>query len=239
MRPLYRLNDEASKGPRRSHACLHAQSCLTLCDPIGCSLPGSSSVHGILQARILGWVAISYFRGSSPPRDRTHLFCVSCIDRWILYHWAPGDPTKSIKDVITAEWASEWVKSLSRVWLFATPWTLARQVPLSTEFPRQEYWSGLPLPSPGDLPDLGTEPRSPALQADTLLSEPPGKSITGWGTSKCKDSSGRMSHRNVARNAGMKWASCPGCGWGMEGGVKVTQRRKRGSDPPLIQVEWS
>ena len=159
MRPLYRLNDEASKGPRRAHACLHAQSCLTLCDPIGCSLPGSS-VHGILQARILEWVAISYFRGSCPSRDRTHLFCVSCIDRWILYHWAPRDPTKSKKDVITAEWASEWVKSLSRVWLFATPWTLARQVPLSMGFSRQEYWSGLPFPSPGDLPDPGTEPRS-------------------------------------------------------------------------------
>ena len=54
-----------------------------------------------------------------------------------------------------------------------TPWTVAYQAPLSMEFSRQEYWSGLPFP-PGDLPDLG-EPRSPALQAGTLPSEPPGK----------------------------------------------------------------
>ena len=56
-----------------------------------------------------------------------------------------------------------------------TPWTLAPQVPLSMGFSRQEYWSRLPFPSPGDLPDPGIEPRSPALQADTLPSEPPGK----------------------------------------------------------------
>ena len=56
-----------------------------------------------------------------------------------------------------------------------TPWTAACQVPLSMEFSRQEYWSGLPFPSLGDLPDLGIEPRSPALQADSLPSEPSGK----------------------------------------------------------------
>ena len=58
---------------------------------------------------------------------------------------------------------SEWVKSLSRVWLFAIPWTVAYQAPPSTEFSRQEYWSGLPFLSPGGLPDPGIEPRSPAL----------------------------------------------------------------------------
>ena len=63
----------------------------------------------------------------------------------------------------------------SPVGLFATPWTVAHQAPLSMEFSRQEYWSGYPFPSPGDLPNSGIEPRSPALQADTLLSEPPGK----------------------------------------------------------------
>ena len=57
--------------------------------------------------------------------------------------------------------------------LFATPWTVAYQAPFSMEFARQEYWSGLPFPSPGDLPDPGTEHRSPALQADALPSEPP------------------------------------------------------------------
>ena len=63
------------------------------------------------------------------------------------------------------------VKSLSRVWLFATPWTVAHQPPLSMEFFRQEYWSGLLFPSPGDLPNPGIEPGSPVLQADALSSE--------------------------------------------------------------------
>ena len=65
------------------------------------------------------------------------------------------------------------VKSLSHVRLFVTPWTVAHQAPQSMGFSRQEYWSGLPFPSPGDLPNPGTEPRSPALQADSLPSEPP------------------------------------------------------------------
>ena len=56
-----------------------------------------------------------------------------------------------------------------------TPWTVAHQTPLSMGFSRQEHWSGLPFPSTGDLPDPGIKPRSPALQADSLLSEPPGK----------------------------------------------------------------
>ena len=56
-----------------------------------------------------------------------------------------------------------------------TPWTEAYQVPPSMGFSRQEYWSGLPFPSPGDLPDPGIETRSPTLQADALPSEPPGK----------------------------------------------------------------
>ena len=66
------------------------------------------------------------------------------------------------------------VKSLSRVQLFATPWTTAHQAPLSMGFSRQEYWSGVPFPSPGDLPDPGIEPGSPAFQVDALTSEPPG-----------------------------------------------------------------
>ena len=66
------------------------------------------------------------------------------------------------------------MKSLSHVRLFATPWTVARQAPLSMGFSRQEDWSGLPFPSPGDLPNPGIKPRSPKLQADALSSEPPG-----------------------------------------------------------------
>ena len=63
----------------------------------------------------------------------------------------------------------------SHVQLFVTLWTTAHQAPLSMGFPRKEYWSGLPFPSLGDLPDPGIEPRSPALKADYLPSESPGK----------------------------------------------------------------
>ena len=71
--------------------------------------------------------------------------------------------------------------SLSRVWLFATLWTVTHQAPLSVEFSRQEYWSGLPFPSAGDLPDPGIEPMSPALQAN--LSKPPGTAAANWNIS--------------------------------------------------------
>ena len=84
------------------------QSCPTLCDPIDGSLPGSP-VPGILQARTLEWVAISF------------------SNAW--------------------KWKVK-VKSLSHVWLLATPWTAAYQAPPSMGFSRQEYWSGVPLPSP-------------------------------------------------------------------------------------------
>ena len=67
------------------------------------------------------------------------------------------------------------VKSLSRVQLFATPWTLACQAPLSMGLSRQECCSGLPFPSPGDLPEPGIKRGSPALQTDSLLLEPAGK----------------------------------------------------------------
>ena len=84
------------------------QSCLTLWDPIDSSPPGSP-VPGILQARTLEWVAISFSKAG--------------------------------------KWKGK-VKSLSRVQLLATPWTAAHQAPLSMGFSRQEYWSGVPLPSP-------------------------------------------------------------------------------------------
>ena len=66
---------------------------------------------------------------------------------------------------------------LSHVQLFDTPWTVAHQAPLPMGYPMQEHWSGLPFPPPGDLPDPGIKPRSPELQADSLLSEPIGKPL--------------------------------------------------------------
>ena len=213
------------------------QSGLILCDPMDCSLQGSS-VHGNSQARILEWVAISSSSGSSWPRDQTHVSCISCIGRWIFYHWATWEApaihhvnslkeknyviipvkaegvfgsiqhplviilsklgteknllnlisttfNKSTAAAVTAkslqlcptlcdltdgsshipgilqarilEWVAisfsnawKWkiqVKSFSRVRLPATPWTTAYQAPPSVGFSRQEYWSGVLLPS--------------------------------------------------------------------------------------------
>ena len=68
-------------------------------------------------------------------------------------------------------------ESLSCVWLFVPPWTVTHQSPLSMGFSRQEHWSGLPFPSPGNLPHPGIKPRSPALHVDSLPSEPPEKPL--------------------------------------------------------------
>ena len=67
------------------------------------------------------------------------------------------------------------LSSFSHVWLFVTPWTIAHQAPLSMEISRQEYWSGLPCPPPGDLPDPGIKLMSPALQMDSLPAERSGR----------------------------------------------------------------
>ena len=72
------------------------------------------------------------------------------------------------------------VVAKSRLTFFATPWTVARQAPLSMEFTRQEYWSQLRFPSLGDLPDSGIEPEAPALQVDSLPSELQGKPHGGY-----------------------------------------------------------
>ena len=89
--PLFSLSHLAesvgiSHCPCLAH-CMHTQMCASLCDPMDCSPPGSP-VHGISQARILQWVAISSSRGSSRPRDQTGVSRVSCSGRQILYHWA-------------------------------------------------------------------------------------------------------------------------------------------------------
>ena len=128
----------------------------TLCDPT------HYTVHGILQARILEWVGIPFPRGSSQPRDWTQVSCIA--DRHFSI-WAT-----SCKNLVKTIVQCSSVQSLSRVWLFATPWTVACQPPLSMGFSREEYWGGLPFPSPGDLPNPGIKPVSPALQAYALSS---------------------------------------------------------------------
>ena len=88
--------------------------------------------------------------------------------------WWPAAGLGALSRAVHA-WHLLKVKSLSHVRFFATPWSVAYQASPSMGFSRQEYWIGLPFPSPGDLPDPGVEHRSPALEADALSSEPPGK----------------------------------------------------------------
>ena len=126
------------------------------------------TVLGILQARILEWLAFPFFRESSQPRDRTQVSCTaaaaaaksrqSCLTLCDPIDGSPpGCSVPGILQARTLEWiaisfsnAWKWkvrVKSLSRVWLLATSCTVAYQAPPSMGFPRQEYWSGVPLPS--------------------------------------------------------------------------------------------
>ena len=119
---------------------LSLQSCPTLCT-YGPHPPGPS-VHGILQGRILEWVAISSSRESSQPRDWTHDSYVSCFGRRVVYHWPrwylrPGGwPKWKVKTLLAQLYRT-----------LCDPMDCSPQTPLSTEFSRQEYWSGLPFPS--------------------------------------------------------------------------------------------
>ena len=124
---------------------------------MNCNPPGSS-VHGILQARILKWVAIPFSRGSSWPSDQTQVSCTA--GRFFI--------------ILKSESESEVAQSCPTL---CDPWTVAHQAPPSIGFSRQEYWSGLPFPSPGHVPDTGIEPRSSTLQAAALTSAPPGKPL--------------------------------------------------------------
>ena len=219
-----------SWGNWRPRTCQKPCACMFSCSVIFDSFdhmnysPQSSAVHGILQERILEWVAIYFSRGSSQPRDQTQVSWVSYIGRQILYHWATWKPVRShgvfqssfrklwrhsvnagesvgfwgfsplrsdhaaaaaakslqscptlwdsiegsppgsavpgilqarTLECVAISFSNAWkwkvkVKSLSRVQLFETPWTAAYQAPPSMGFSRQEYWSGVPLPSPSD-----------------------------------------------------------------------------------------
>ena len=119
---------------------------------------------GTVQARILKWFAMPFSRGSTQLRDQTQ---VSHTVSRFLTIWA----TILLLNISKLCIYDSECYSLNRVQLFATPWTVARQANLSMEFSRRENWSGWPFPSPGDPPDPGIEPGSPALQADSLSSE--------------------------------------------------------------------
>ena len=144
-----------------------AQSSPTLSDPMDCSLPGSS-------------LGISYFLEEIS--SLFHFIVFLCFFALITEEGFLISPCYSLELCIQMGISFLFsfafkvkVKSLSCVWLFATPWKVTYQAPQSMGFFRQEYWSGLPFPSPGDLPNPGIEPRSPALQTDALPSDPLGK----------------------------------------------------------------
>ena len=102
-----------------------------------------------------------------------------CVFFFWNFYWSIVVLHRCVSFYSTTKWIGyvyEKVKlSLSRLWLFTAPWTVARQAPLSMGFSRQEGCSGLPFLSLGDLPDPGIKPGSPEFQAGSLLSEPPGK----------------------------------------------------------------
>ena len=115
-----------------------SQSRLTLCDPMNCSPPGSS-LHGILQARILEGVAMPFSRGSSRPRDQTWVSCGSCTAAGLFTTEPQG---KSHPEYMLL------LSRFSHVRLCATLEMTAHQALPSLGFSRQEHWSGLPFPSP-------------------------------------------------------------------------------------------
>ena len=147
-------------------------------------LLSGSSIHGIFQARMLEQVAISYSRGSSRPRDRTCVSCVSCTGRQILYH-----PSHQGSPIYVFVYVRMYVCVLYVCVLCAQscptvydPWVQANSVThqalLSMEFSKQEYWSRLPFPTPGDLPNPSIEPlclESPAFAGGFFTTVPPGK----------------------------------------------------------------
>ena len=159
------------------------------------SLPGSS-VHESLQARISEWVNMLSSRGSSWPRIEPESPASSALqmNSWLLSHW--GSPLFNTymyqicilyilfdTNIDYVYFKAESVavdvllslSSLRCVWLFVTPWTLVCQVSLSMGFRRWEYWSGLPFPSPGNLPILGIKSTTPALADRFFTTEPPAR----------------------------------------------------------------
>ena len=129
---------------------LVAQSCSTLCDPMDCSLPGSS-VHRILQAKMLEWGAIPISKGNIKQNLKLSLQ-LFVYNEWHSFRYyqiyqeiKPNDQQSGGNRPYSQQ---SGCQSLSCIQLFVTPWIIALQAPLSMGFSMQEYWSGLPLPSP-------------------------------------------------------------------------------------------
>ena len=169
--------------PPSDNACVDTkslQSYPALCNPMEHSPPGSS-IHGIIQARILEWVAIPFSKGSSHPGLKPR-FPISQADS------LPSEPPGKAMYICRCPYVCMCVCVCVYVSVYGggglvakscptlvTPRTVACQVPLTIGFSRQECWSGLAFPFPGDLSDPGIEWGSPALQADSLPTELQGK----------------------------------------------------------------
>ena len=143
--------------------CLVAQLCLTGCEPMDSSLPGSS-VHGISQAKILEWEAKSFSRESSQPRDWTW---VSCITDGFFTVWATREALVGSVCVLVTQLCLTLCDPIDCSLQGSSVHGILQA--------RILEWVGLPFPSPWDLPIPGIEPWSPALEADSLPSELPGK----------------------------------------------------------------
>ena len=129
---------------------------MSVSDPMDCSLPGSS-IHGIFQARVLEWGTTAFSEEW-------------CYILFLLQVCAVSITTYSTESI--AKFGCSVAKS--HLTFFVTPWTVTRLL-LSVGLPRQEYWSGLPFPSPGDLPDPGITPTSPAWASGIFTTGTSGK----------------------------------------------------------------
>ena len=180
LRPpsMCRIQEEDCKCLLTLGACSISQSCLTLWDPMDCSCRASLSMGFSRQEY---WSGCHFLlQGILPTQG---------LNPYLLYllHWQanslplslPGKPSFESTPVIYTIFNMKESESVSHSVLsdFATPWTVVLQPLLSMGFSRQEYFSGLPFHSPGDLPNPRTKPGSLALLADSLLPEPPGKPI--------------------------------------------------------------
>ena len=137
---------------------MHAQSLQsrpTLCDPVDCS-PQDSSVHGILEARILEWVVMPFSRGSSRPRVQTHISCVSCIAGWFFTCWATGEATCEV--LAPSIYFRKWI-------LFSSVLVSRRNNGNSSCFCRSLCFPGgtsgkEPAANAGNIKDVGSVPGS-------------------------------------------------------------------------------
>ena len=158
---------------RPSLCCMH---------PLGSAGCREGQRHAAPLAHSPAWELDASTRPSTPHGASHTTFAWETEHRCSYFKWAGTSQLRDVKLLaqcdtgIMLQNVNVNVKSLSRVRLFATPWTVAYQASLSMDFSRQQYWNGLLFPSPRDLPNPRIEPRSPTSQTDALPSEPPGKS---------------------------------------------------------------